>query len=231
MRPASGARARRFAARGGSHASGVARFILFLGCDGPDSSSQADQSGNHGVFEILNVGLGRSSKNLFLIQKSSSGIFRPMGFWRCCAWERITEQIGIAGADDLPAFFVLFVETVDPIEDSALLQCVDCRIDGIAVAFRLSGDGLVARKAMTGVFVVEPIKDGPQYPKKSPGDGASMLTFHAVLGVVGFGIGVNAGFGISIERNARLLAEYFFSRRLAGCSRSDSRHGIPLSVA
>ena len=73
---------------------------------------------------------------------------------------------------------------------------------------------------MTGAGVVDIPKHGFQHTKKGPGDGAVMLTFLAVPGVVAFGVGIDAGFGVSIERDARFLAEYFFSR-----------HAIPLSVA
>jgi hypothetical protein len=55
VRPASGARARRFAARVTCRACGAAQYFLFSGRDGPDGSSETDQGLDQGFIEVLEV--------------------------------------------------------------------------------------------------------------------------------------------------------------------------------
>ena len=133
---------------------------------------------------------------------------------RCCTWERIAEQVGVARPDDLPASLnEKFVEAVHPIEDAAGLQDSDGFIYGVPATVRLLGNGLVAREAMAGLGVVNFPKHGLQHSEKGPGDRALVLSVAAVLRVIAARIGHDAHLGLSIEGNARLLAEDFFATR------------------
>ena len=133
---------------------------------------------------------------------------------RCCTWERIAEQVGVARPDDLPASLnEEFIEAVHPIEDAAGLQDSDRLIDRIPAALRLLGNALVAREAMAGAVVVESPKHGFQHSEKGPGDRALVLSFAAVLRIIASHIGHDAHLGFSVEGNARFLAEDFFAAR------------------
>jgi len=147
--------------------------------------------------------------------QSSSGIFRRIAVFKgSCAGQRIAKQVCVARADDLPASLdENLVEAVHPIEDAAGLQDSDGFIDGIPAASRLLGDGFVTRKAVAGAVVVELPKHGLQHSEKSPGDRALVLSFAAVLRVIAARVGHDAHLGLSVERNARLLAEEFFAAR------------------
>ena|ERR1700733_2416908 len=124
----------------------------------------------------------------------------------------LDEQVGIADTDDLPApFDEYFVEAVHPIEDAAVLQDLDRFIDRVTAAVRLLGNAFIARKAIAGLGVMKFPQQSSQHAEKSPSDRTLMLAFAAVLGVVAFGIREYAGFGIPVERNARLLAEHFLT--------------------
>jgi hypothetical protein len=130
----------------------------------------------------------------------------------------VSENVGIAGADDAPAgrpsaeqvklAHLLAPDAIDPCQHIGSLQHLDRLIDGIAAAFGLLGYRLVAGEAKPGLAVVEAKQHGLEHLHNGAGDRAAMLALLPVLGVVAEHESFEPCLGVAVERNASGRAEY-----------------------